>query len=309
MLFGDLMLWGWVRRLRTERRLAEAASLLDHGTSLAVSAGGPPRDRQIEVLERLARALDARDPYTHGHSQRVARNAHTIASRMGLSAEQVAKVRVAAAVHDAGKINTDRAILNKPGALTDEEFETIKRHPGEGAEMLEPLHDPELIAMVLHHHERLDGSGYPNALTGESIPLGARIIAVADTFDAITSVRPYRRPRKQQVALKILKEEAGSRLDGPAVAAFLSYYTGRKTAAWSSLALAIPERMIGFLTGGAGPLAQGAAATVAAVGVSGALMGSITHPQSEAWTPGRHRPGRRAGGAAPGRGGLHEALA
>ena len=89
----------------------------------------------------------------------------------------------------------------------------MKRHPGDGETMLRPLGDPEIEAMVRHHHERLDGNGYPDALAGESIPLGARIIAVADTFDAITSVRPYRPPRNQHAALKILKAEAGTRLD------------------------------------------------------------------------------------------------
>ena len=187
MLFGDLMLWGWVRRMLTERRLRRAARLLDGAAGRG--AAGSQRQHQVETLERLARALDARDPYTHGHSKRVARNAHMIASKMGLAADQVAKVRVAAAVHDAGKISIDRSILNKPSALTDEEFEVVKRHPGDGADMLAPLEDPEIVAMVRHHHERLDGSGYPDGLAGDEIPLGARIIAVADTFDAITSVR------------------------------------------------------------------------------------------------------------------------
>ena len=148
--------------------------------------------------------------------------------------------------------------------------------------MVSPLRDPEIVAMVRHHHERLDGSGYPSGLAGDDIPLGARIIAVADTFDAITSVRPYRRPRKQQAALQILKDEAGERLDAEAVAVFLTYYAGRRTAAWSSLALALPERMIAFLTGGAGPIAQGVAATVATVGITAAMAGPVIHPEPPA---------------------------
>ena len=275
ILFGDLMLWSWARRLRTERRLRRATKLLK-------GAAAKDQAHQIEILETLAESLDARDPYTHGHSQRVARNANMIASRMGLSAEEVAKVRVAAAVHDAGKLAVDRAILNKPGALTDGEYEAIKEHPSRGAEMLEPLEEPDIVAMVRHHHERLDGSGYPDGLSGDEIPLGARIIAVADTFDAITSVRPYRRPRKQQVALKILKEEAGTRLDAEAVGVFLTYYTARRTAAWSSLVLTVPERLLGMLSGGAGPIAQGAAATVAAASVGGALVHPVLdiHPRA-----------------------------
>jgi HD domain len=286
MLFWDLMLVGFARRLWTERNLAQARRIVGEARS-SLDRGGqaPPRDVQVRTLERLARALDSRDPYTHGHSQRVAQNAHLIASRMGLPSGEVAKVRVAAAVHDAGKINTSREILNKPGRLTDDEFEVIKRHPVDGAEMIAPLRDPEIIAMVRHHHERLDGTGYPDGQAGEEIPVGARIIAVADTFDAITSVRPYRSPRKQQAALQILKEESGERLDAGAVGAFLSYYSGRRSAAWSSLALAVPERLMAFFTGGAGPIAQGAAATVAAVGITGALAGPILHPDSHPTKP------------------------
>jgi hypothetical protein len=274
ILFGDLMLWSWVRRLRTERRLSRAQKLLG-------DAGARDQEHQIEILEALAQALDARDPYTHGHSQRVARNAHVIARRMGLPDDEVARIRVAAAVHDAGKLEIDRAVLNKPGRLTESEYELIKEHPARGAAMLEPLEEPEIVAMVRHHHERLDGSGYPDGLAGDEIPLGARIIAVADTFDAITSVRPYRRPRKQQVAIKTLKEEAGTRLDAEVVGVFLAYYTARRTAAWSSMLVAVPERLIGMLSGGAGPIAQGAVATVAAASVGGALVHPVLDTQTK----------------------------
>ena len=270
ILFGDLMLLGFVRRLRAERTLAETTRLL--GVDPLSAEGVADR---VQMLEQLARALDARDPFMVGHSLRVARNAEMVAARMGLPPEQVTKVRIAAAVHDAGKINTPTSILNKRGALTDEEFDIVKRHPGDGAQMLRFLGDPEIEAMVRHHHERRDGSGYPAGLTGESIPLGARIIAVADTFDAITSVRPYRPPRNQHAALRILKAEAGTRLDAQAVTAFLSCYAGRRTAAWSSLVVALPERLVGFLTGGVGPLGQGVAAAVALAGLGGAVVNPV----------------------------------
>ncbi len=209
ILFGDLMVWGFLRRVRAERRLSEVTRLL--GTDpLSADGVSSPADNRIQILERLASSLDARDPFMLGHSRRVARSAEMVAERMGLSSELVRKVQIAASVHDAGKINTPERILNKPSALDDAEFEVIKRHPGDGADMLAPIGDPEVVAMVLHHHERLDGSGYPDGLAGEEIPVGARIIAVADTFDAITSVRPYRAPRKQQAALRILKQESGS---------------------------------------------------------------------------------------------------
>ena len=204
LLFGDLMLWGWTRRVRTERQLAETTKILGRG-----GTAGLDRGRQVEVLEQLASELEARDSYTHGHSRRVARHAQAIAKGMGLSATEIAKVRTAAAVHDVGKIETPREVLNKPGKLTDEEFGVIKRHPVDGAEMVAALGDPEITAMVRHHHERLDGAGYPDGLAGTDIPLGARIIAVADTFDALTSTRAYRSPRKQKLALEILSKESG----------------------------------------------------------------------------------------------------
>src|SRR5205085_6039106 len=161
-----------------------------------------------QLLAQLAAALEAGDPYTHGHSRRVAHHAAMIAKGMGLPKQQVAKVRTAAVLHDVGKINTPTAILHKPGRLTDDEFDVIKLHPVDGAEMVSKLGDAELTAIVRHHHERLDGTGYPNRLPGGEIPLGARIIAVADTFDAITSTRPYRPANPHKRAMDILAKEA-----------------------------------------------------------------------------------------------------
>lgn len=194
LLFGELMLWGWVQRWRGERRLAAATDLLglSEGVPRNVPGGRLTDEQRADLLTRLASTLEARDPYTHGHSRRVARHSSNIARRMGLSAEEVAKVRTAAAMHDVGKVKTPIAVLHKEGKLTDEEFAIIKRHPVEGAVMVAMLRDDELTGMVRHHHERLDGTGYPDRLGGEAIPVGARIIAVADTFDAITSTRAYR---------------------------------------------------------------------------------------------------------------------
>jgi HD-GYP domain-containing protein (c-di-GMP phosphodiesterase class II) len=191
VLFSELMIWGFLRRWRSERSLASARELLGPmNQAQRRGRGGLSLKRQAGLLKRLAAGLDAREPSAHGHSHRVARHAWMIARRMGLPREEVARIRTAAAVHDVGKIDTPMAILTKPGPLTDEEYDVIKRHPADGARMAGVLHDPELTAMVLHHHERIDGTGYPSGLSGEEIPLGARIIAVADTFDAITSARP-----------------------------------------------------------------------------------------------------------------------
>jgi putative nucleotidyltransferase with HDIG domain len=259
IVFADLMLWGWLRRCRTERRLAQAETLL----------GRDAEGMSVEALTRLSALLEARDGYTYGHSQRVTRHAERIARAMGLSGTDVAKVRTAAALHDVGKLHTPREILNKPGRLTEEEFEVIRRHPGDGAAMATGLGDPMIIAMIRHHHERLDGKGYPDGLAGEQIPLGARIIAVADTFDAITSDRAYRRASSHKRALDVLAREAGTQLDADAVAGFVGYYRGLPTVAWSAFVTAAPQRLLawlGGLTPSVGAGAAGAAALLIGIG-------------------------------------------
>ncbi len=198
----------------------------------------------IDLLTGLSGLLEARDGYTHGHGQRVARYAGRVARAMHLPPAEVAKIRAAAAVHDVGKLHTPREILNNPGRLTDAEFAVIKCHPADGADMLAAAGDPAIAAMVRHHHERLDGRGYPDGLAGSEIPLGARIIAVADTFDAITSSRAYRPAGTQKKALDILSKEAGSQLDAAAVAAFLGCYSSRRSVAWCALTTAIPQRIL-----------------------------------------------------------------
>ncbi len=240
LVFADLMLWGWLRRCWTERRLAQARALYDSArkAGLAVS---------IELLEDLSKRLEARDAYTHGHSQRVARHAECIARAMHLSAAEIAKIRTAATVHDVGKIYTPREILNNPRALTDREYAIVKLHARDGADMLAAVGDREIAAMVRHHHERIDGDGYPDGLVGSDIPLGARIIAVADTFDAITSTRAYRPVGTHKKALDILSQEADSQLDGAAVAAFLGRYSARRSVAWSAFATVVPQRIFAAL--------------------------------------------------------------
>jgi putative nucleotidyltransferase with HDIG domain len=275
IVFGDLMLWGWLRRCWTERRLTQARALYD-----SARKSGPTVS--IELLTGLSRLLEARDAYTHGHSQRVARHAERIGHAMRLSPVEVAKIRTAASVHDVGKLYTPREILNNPGRLTDAEFAVMKRHAADGADMLAEVGDPEIEAMVRHHHERMDGRGYPDGLLGVDIPLGARIIAVADTFDAITSWRPYRAVRTQKKALDVLSKEAGSQLDGAAVAAFLHRYSARRSVAWFALVAAAPQRMLAVLqtsSPGLGAGLGGGASIVPALGAAGLL----------ALSPGLHR--------------------
>ncbi len=267
VVFAELMLWGWLRRYRAELRLSQARELFD-----AARRAGPRVN--IELLLGLSRLLEARDSYLHGHSQRVARHAARTGRAMGLSAQEVAKLSTAAELHDVGKVYTPREILNNPDPLTDEEFGVIEQHSACGAEMVSVVGDPEITAIVRHHHERIDGAGYPDGLAGSAIPLGARIIAVADAFDAITSERPYRRARSQKAALDIIAAEAGAQLDASAVAAFKQGYSARRSVAWYAFAATAAERAIAALQSLASHLGIGAAsvATLApALGAAGVL--------------------------------------
>jgi putative nucleotidyltransferase with HDIG domain len=235
LMFSELLLWGWVSRVRVEHRLASATELL--GLAQA-REDGMTAEQSGQLLRELADALEAQDAYTRGHSRRVARHAGIIARKLGLPEEQVAKVQAAAAVHDIGKLHVPREVLNKPGSLTDAEFEVTKHHAEEGAEMVACLDDPELTAIVRHHHERVDGRGYPAGLTRDDIPIGARIVAVADTFDALISTRPYRRASPHQRAIHVLHQEAGTHFDADIVDAFLSRYSGKRMLAlWAALAI------------------------------------------------------------------------
>src|SRR5436305_1888153 len=277
LLFSELMVWGWLRRWWKERRLALVLRLLD-GVDTAGAAEDLDRERRTQVLIELANVLEARDPYTHGHSHRVARHAEMLAEAMGLASPEIAKIRTAALLHDVGKIHTPVAILHKPGRLSSAEFELIKRHPGDGATMVATLGDPKLTAMVRDHHERLDGSGYPAGLAGQDISVGARIIAVADTFDAIISTRPYRGAKTHKQALQILKDEAGTTLDADAVGAFSSYYWGRRPLVlWLGLTNVF-GRLASNLGGGANAAASSLTRVVAASAVTSASAVAISFP-------------------------------
>ena len=161
------MIWGYLHRWWTQRRLASALDMVGPmGGEQGRALDGLSRKEQAKLLEQLVAGMETRDPYLHGHSRRVARHSWMIAKRMGLPRAEVARIRTAAAIHDVGKINTPKAILHKPGALSDKEYEVIKLHPGEGALMATILRDPALTSIVRHHHERLDGTGYPDGLAG-----------------------------------------------------------------------------------------------------------------------------------------------
>jgi len=172
----------------------------------------------------LAKAVDFRDRYTQGHSERVAEFSVGIARELGLSDAEVEVVQRAATLHDVGKIGVSDAVLNKPGKLTDEEFASIKAHPANGYEILKNTPTFEvLLPGIRHHHERHDGRGYPDGLEGEHVPLIARIIAAADAYDAMTSHRVYRRALPIVKARDELIKGCGSQFDTKVIRAFLKY--------------------------------------------------------------------------------------
>ncbi len=180
---------------------------------------GPSWDAR---LRGLVIALEARVPGAASHAERVAAQSRLLARRLGLNAGAVRRIESAARVHDVGKIIVSPEIIQKPGRLARCELAEVQRHAIFGARLVACLDDPELTAIVRHHHERIDGSGYPDGLRGAEIPLGARIVAVADTFDALTSPRPYRETFTAGAAIEVLDAEAGHTLDPEVVAAFVS---------------------------------------------------------------------------------------
>ncbi|MBN1984110.1 MAG: response regulator [Chitinivibrionales bacterium] len=180
------------------------------------------RDNYLKTISGFALAVEAKDKYTHGHSENVMKFTIVLAKQLGLSPKEMEQIKYAGLLHDIGKIGIDESILNKPGKLTYEEFEQIKRHPDLGARILSNVPFFEsLIPLIRHHHEYFNGAGYPDGLKGEDIPYGARILSVSDAFEAMTSDRPYRKAMPKEMALDILKNERGRQFDPGIVDAFI----------------------------------------------------------------------------------------
>jgi len=180
------------------------------------------RQAYLDTVTAVANAIEARDPYTRGHTGRVTALARAIAHQMGWSEEQLASLEVGGLLHDVGKIGVADAILRKPASLSVTEYAEIKAHPEVGRRMLQGISYLEsAIPGVLYHHERYNGQGYPYQLSGPEIPLAGRIMAVADAFDAMTSDRPYRRAMGPQAAVVELERGAGTQFDPEVVAAFM----------------------------------------------------------------------------------------
>jgi putative nucleotidyltransferase with HDIG domain len=225
----------------SSRELDALATAFNELMGGLTAAEAETQSAYLGAIRALAAALDARDPYTAGHSERVSALSVLIARQLSLSEAEVDVIRLGALLHDIGKIGVADHILRKPGPLSADEFEQIRRHPGLGARILRkvPFLEPHL-AIVELHHERPDGKGYPFGLLGDNIPLDARIVHVADAFDAMTSARAYRPARATSVALVELQRYSGTQFDPASVDAL------REALAQSSSA---PERQLQALLG------------------------------------------------------------
>ncbi|MBA3062321.1 MAG: HD domain-containing protein, partial [Atribacteria sp.] len=180
------------------------------------------QDSYFEIVKALAQAIEAKDPYTHGHSERVMKYSLMIAQKFSLSKEEKDLLRYAAILHDVGKIGVRGIILNNPNGLTTEEYGEVKRHSIIGENIISPIELLQPIRpLIRHHHEWCNGKGYPDGLSKEDIPLGARILAVADAYDAMKSDRPYRKALTEETAIQELKRGNGTQFDPKIVEIFL----------------------------------------------------------------------------------------
>jgi len=177
----------------------------------------------VRSIDAMIKALEAKDYYTRGHSQRVTLYSVAIAEERGMKGQELEDLRRASVLHDLGKIGVREAVLNKPGKLTEDEFGEIVRHPETAVGILEPIpFFRPLLPVILHHHERFDGKGYPSRLAGDTIPLASRIMAIADTFDAMTSTRAYRKALPVADAIAEVRRCSGTQFDPDIVPAFLA---------------------------------------------------------------------------------------
>ncbi|SHH78578.1 HD-GYP domain-containing protein [Clostridium grantii] len=176
----------------------------------------------IKELSELSKKVETKDKYTHGHNKRVKDYSVKIANKLNLSKEVIENILFASLFHDLGKINVPDEILNKPGGLTDEEFDYIKKHPLDGANLVEKTYFKNIKKIIIQHHERLNGSGYPNGIQGDDIVVEARIIAISDTYDAMTTNRQYRKALSPQIAIDELRKLSRTHYDEDIVSTFIN---------------------------------------------------------------------------------------
>ncbi|MFZ4811597.1 MAG: HD-GYP domain-containing protein, partial [Ilumatobacteraceae bacterium] len=273
-------------RLKMAMRAAsstELSELLDRYQRTGAHEPAAAAERLLELVGALSR----HDRITRGHSERVRAYAQMIGEELGFTGEQLDKLRWAALIHDIGKLHIDAKILNKPGALTKEELQIIKSHPERGAELAAPLAGwlGDSVLAVVEHHEKWDGTGYPRGLSGHSISQVARIVAVADVFDVMTSARSYKAPRPAAEARAELARCAGTHFDPVVVRAFLAISVGRLRKVMGPLSwlaasplLARPALASSNVSGsGTGATASGSAGATAGAGgaVGGAASGAV----------------------------------
>jgi putative nucleotidyltransferase with HDIG domain len=227
---GTFWLYFWSRRRTLQRRQEAAPGLVSSGTAIDTVAlqteGGSGLSSTLdEVVQAMSARVEKNDPHTAGHQRRVTDLAHAMAVELGLSGEQSRVVRVAGMLHDVGKMLIPGELLNKPGRLTDTEFETVKSHSRAGSEMLKEMKVPSpIVDIVAQHHERMDGSGYPSGLKGDQSALEARILAVADVVEAMTSDQPYRPAFSLDKALEEITSRKGKLYDSSVVDACLAVF-------------------------------------------------------------------------------------
>jgi putative nucleotidyltransferase with HDIG domain len=186
---------------------------------------------QISIIRALASTVDAKDHYTLGHSQKVSEYSAIIAEDMGLSERDIETIKYAALLHDIGKIALPDDIIKKPSRLTDQEFEIVQKHPNIGAKIIKEIEAlAPMVPIVLHHHERCDGKGYPDGIKGDDIPLGARIVHVADAYDTMVSARAYRDMLPPELAISELRKNAGTQFDPKVVDVFITSLRKRAVA-------------------------------------------------------------------------------
>ncbi len=204
-----------------EQREAQVIYLKSSSTETANQPKYP--ELLIESLRAIISTLEEKDSYTHGHSVRVAEYAVILGRELGFPESELEELELSALLHDIGKIGIPDTVLLKPGRLTKSEFEIMKSHPVRSAKVLEKISAlKNLIAGIRHHHERMDGLGYPDGLKGEEIPLFARIILIADTYDAMTSTRPYRLALHKETAFEELRKFSGTQFDENFVEKFIA---------------------------------------------------------------------------------------
>lgn len=230
--FDELKIWihSGIRILEQTKMLKQLYVQTKNQAETIRSLNTKLSSSYYETIDTLRKAVDKKDPYTRGHSDRVAYISAMIAEVMGFSEDEVEKIRLGGQFHDIGKIGVKDNILTKPGKLTDEEYEEIKKHPVIGYELLEKNNIfKDILPAVRHHHEKFDGSGYPDGLKGNQIPIMARIVCVADSFDAMMSKRSYRDKMDLDYTMDQIEKCSGSQFDPQIARAFKSLMETRYT--------------------------------------------------------------------------------